>query len=73
MYEGEHWKDAVRGGNRWSEITRSVIELREALDRCDLQQAGHLLRRILTMSHNTGHVEEKLRRRDAGLTLEKTT
>jgi hypothetical protein len=67
LYEDRHWRDALYGGNRWSGITQSVLELRDALDRDDAKTATDLLTQIPTMSHNTGQVEEKLRGLDAAL------
>lgn len=67
LYEDEHWMDAPRGGNRWAEITRSVIKLRDALSRGDAGRAAELLESMPNMCHNTGMVGDKLRRLDASL------
>jgi hypothetical protein len=67
LYEDEHWKDAPRGGNLWAEITRSVIELGDALSRGDEGRAFELLGSMPNMHHNTGIVGDKLRELDASL------
>lgn len=68
LYEDPRWKHAALvGGNRWSGITRSVIELRGALDRNEARQAAVLLRRIPTLLHGTGSIGDKLRRLDEAL------
>lgn len=60
LYQDGCWKHASLGGNRWSEITQSVIELRNALDQGDGTQVAHLLSCIPRMCHNNGRVGEKL-------------
>jgi hypothetical protein len=65
LYEDEQWSDAPYGGNQWARITRTLIELRDALNREDSEQAIVLLERIPLMSHNNGEVGKKLRRLDA--------
>lgn len=67
LYEDTHWRNYPLGGNQWSGITRSVIELRDALDQGDAERVSDLLSRIPAMTHNTGQVGEKLRRLDAAL------
>jgi hypothetical protein len=68
LYEDKNWKDAQSvGGYPWLKITRSVIELRDALDRNDERLVERLLAAIPDMSHNTGRVEEKLRGLDAAI------
>jgi hypothetical protein len=67
LYEDRHWRHSAVGGNRWSGITRSLIELRDALDQDDAVQAADLFSRIPAMLHNTGQVEQKLSGLDAAL------
>jgi hypothetical protein len=66
LYEDRLWRHSAYGGNRWSGITQSVIEPRDALDQGGAE-AADLLDRIPAMRHNTGQVEEKLHRFDAAL------
>lgn len=64
LFEDEAWRHAMYGGNRWSGITRKVIEVREALDAGD--PVGDLLAAIAATLHNTGRVGDKLQALDAG-------
>lgn len=67
LFEDSHWKDSSRGGNRWFEITQSVIELDKALDEGDAKQSALLLKRMLAMCHNNGRVGDKLNDLDESL------
>jgi len=68
LYEDPHWEcAALFGGNRWSGITQSVMQLRDALDRNEATHAADLLRRIPTLMHGTGSIGDKLRRLDGTL------
>jgi hypothetical protein len=67
MDENKNWKGSSRGGNAWAEITRSIIELRDALNDGDSSRASELVETIPTMWHNTGRLADKLRRLDGSL------
>jgi hypothetical protein len=71
LFADARWKDAPSyGGNRWVEITRSVIELRDALVANEQEAIADLLHRIPALRHNNGLVGEKLRSLDTTLTRE---
>lgn len=63
--EDPHWSGTQRGGNRWAEIDRVLIELRAAIDQQDGKRTTELLERLPAMRHNTGLLGEKLKLLDA--------
>jgi hypothetical protein len=67
LSENSHWSGTQRGGNKWSEIDRALIELRDAIDQRDKKRVAELLYHLPTMRHNTGYLGEKLRLRDSGV------
>jgi len=60
LSENSHWSGTQRGGNRWAEIDRALVNLRDAIDTGDRKQTLELLHQLPTMRHNTGYLEEKL-------------
>ena len=67
LYGDSHWRHSALGGNRWADITRAVLELRDAIDGSLQEAASALVRRIACLNHNTGSVAGKLRSLDACL------
>ncbi len=67
LSENAEWKDMRCGGNKWAEINREVIKLRDAIDRHDADLTVKLLERIPLMCHNTGRLDEKLEKLDHGI------
>ncbi len=66
LFENPNWRHApMRGGNPWANITRAVIELRNALEQRDRKEASRLLHLIPLLPHSTGMLGEKLRTLDA--------
>jgi hypothetical protein len=63
--EDPHWSGTQKGGNRWAQIDRVLIELRAAIDRQDEKRTAELLEQLPLMRHNTGLVGEKLKLLDA--------
>jgi hypothetical protein len=59
--EDPHWSGTQRGGNRWVQIDRALIQLRGAIDRKDEKSTTELLERLPSMRHNTGFLGEKLK------------
>lgn len=60
LYGHAGWRDSARGGNRWSEITLKIIELRDSLDQAEDERVAQLLDCIPNMRHNTGSVNSKI-------------
>lgn len=67
LSENRNWKDTRRGGNKWAEINRAVIKLRDAIDQADEELMANLLTNIPLMCHNTGRLDEKLESLDSRL------
>jgi hypothetical protein len=67
LSENPRWSGTQRGGNRWAEIDRALIELRTAIDSDDEPRSLALLQHIPLLHHNTGLVGEKLRLLDSAL------
>lgn len=67
LSESSHWSGTRRGGNKWAEIDRAVVKLRDAIDHRDGKRTTELLCQLPTMSHNTGLLGEKLRKLDEGV------
>jgi len=62
MFENPNWKHAaVYGGNAWARIGKKVVALSVAIRNDDSQKASELEQHLLTESHNTGTVVEKLK------------
>ncbi|MGO9272643.1 MAG: hypothetical protein ACLQOO_20815 [Terriglobia bacterium] len=59
--ENPHWSGTQRGGNRWAQINRALIELRAAIDQKDERRANELLDQLPSMRHNTGLLGAKLK------------
>jgi len=65
LYRNPGWRHSARGGNRWSEITLEIIELRDSLDQGEADRVAELLDAIPNMQHNTGCVNAKISRLEA--------
>lgn len=62
LFENPHWRHSAFGGNRWAGITRTLIDLRDAIDYQNIRIVSDLLATIPQMRHNTpGDVRSKLR------------
>ena len=64
LSENDHWSGTQRGGNKWAEIDRTLIGLRDAIDQRDRKKAEELVCHLPKMRHNTGYLGEKLRALD---------
>ena len=62
LFREEGWKGSLYGGNKWAPICSQIIELLEAIESGDNLKSSKLFAIIPKMEHNTGTVEEKLRR-----------
>lgn len=58
--ENLHWSGTHKGGNRWAQIDRKIIELKHAIDQNDKERTTILLQELPRMSHNTGRLGKKL-------------
>ena len=67
LSENSHWSGTQRGGNKWAEIDRALIDLRDGIDQRDEKRVAELLYHLPTMRHNTGYLAEKLRLLDSGV------
>jgi hypothetical protein len=64
LSENLHWSGTQKGGNRWAEIDRRLVELREAIGKNDEKRAAELVQELPQMRHNTGNLSDKLRSLD---------
>jgi len=62
LYQEPCWKGSLYGSNKWAPISCKIIELLEAIDSGDNLKSSKLFEIIPKMEHNTGTVEEKLRK-----------
>jgi hypothetical protein len=62
LYEKPFWKGSAYGGNAWGPISTKVRDLVSAMAGGDSARARELCEEILSMSHNTGKVAQKLNR-----------
>jgi len=60
----QHWAGSRRGGNKWAEIDRAVMRLRDAIDAHDHGQVAELFVFLPKMEHNTGNLGDKLKSLD---------
>jgi hypothetical protein len=58
---------AAAGGNKWASITESLVLLRTAIEAGDDEAIEVLVEKLRTARHNTGALQEKLKRLDAYL------
>ena len=61
LSEDPHWSGTQRGGNRWVQIDRALIQLGAAIDQKDEKSTTELLERLPSMQHNTASLGEKLK------------
>jgi hypothetical protein len=52
----------MKPGNKWAAICSKIIDLMGALESGDKVKSSQLLEAIPRMEHNTGTVEQKLRK-----------
>jgi hypothetical protein len=64
LSENPNWRGTQTGGNRWAEIDRKLVELRNAIDQSDEKRATELRRQLPQMCHNTGRLGEKFQSLD---------
>jgi hypothetical protein len=62
LYEKPFWKGSAYGGNAWAPISTKVRDLVSAMAGGDSARARELREELLSMSHNTGKVAQKLNR-----------
>ena len=70
LFKNPNWRHAkLYGGNRWAEITRSVVEFKGTIEAEDSDRASQFQEHIRGMAHNTpgGTVGGKIRELDAWL------
>ena len=67
LYAHPGWKDSPLGGNKWLNVARWVIRLRDAIGRGDVQVQKELLAQFPNLRHNNGSVKSKLEQLDAYL------
>jgi hypothetical protein len=62
LYREPCWKGSLYGGNKWAPICSKIIDLLVALESGDKVKSSQLFEAIPRMEHNTGTVEQKLRK-----------
>jgi hypothetical protein len=62
LYREPCWKGSLYGGNKWAPICSKIIDLMGALESGDKVKSSQLFEAIPRMEHNTGTVEQKLRK-----------
>ena len=62
LFEAPFWKHSRLGGNAWASISGEVINLVTAMSAQESVGQRDLYERILSMSHNTGKVCDKLKK-----------
>ena len=68
MFDDANWRHAkLYGGNAWAQIAATVSELAEALRSGQISEQEGALYTLRRAEHNTGTVDEKLRKLDASL------
>lgn len=67
LYRNPAWQNSATGGNKWSFISEKVIELQDAIESRNVDDAIILIEVIFDLSHNTGRVRDKLVRLDRQL------
>jgi hypothetical protein len=65
------WAGTARGGNRWAEIDRAAVALRDALDNGQASTIATLAAALPQMNHNTGSIRSKLAGLDKFIEREK--
>jgi hypothetical protein len=62
LYREPCWKGSLYGGNKWAPICSKLISLLEAIESGDARKGSQFLKEIIKMEHNTGTVEQKLKK-----------
>ncbi|MFI5331597.1 MAG: hypothetical protein ACHQ2F_11295, partial [Desulfobaccales bacterium] len=62
LYREPCWKGSLYGGNKWAPICSKIIDLLGALESGDKVKSSQLFEAIPKMEHNTGTVEQKLKK-----------
>jgi len=62
LYREPCWKGSLYGGNQWAPICSKIINLMGALESGNKVKSSQLFEAIPRIEHNTGTVEQKLRK-----------
>ena len=60
LYQHPSWRHSRLGGNRWADITATVVKLVEATEKGERFAANQKVEELLSARHNTGTVRDKL-------------